>query len=323
MKFNKLFSITILTGLSKVIAQDCNVVKTILAGLGYPIDESTDCCNYSFNDQYTISCNGNSITQLSIVNNPNIVEIPNDILNLKSLEKLDFSNCQISQFPYKLKDLPNLKSLSLWKNSISTISEEISQFKNLEYLDLGENQLSSIPDSIGQMTNLNSLLLYNNDISSFPNSIYQLSKLKTLNVESNPNLSGELKNFGGKIELCNIKNTHICISKINTCNKYIVNNSKNMPLCDAGEAAKYSKGISGGSVFGDIIIIIGLLLLGVITIGGGYYYYKRSSNKKTVYRTRSLDRQPMINKNPDSSSTISDTSSKSKKSNRKHVTINV
>lgn len=50
------------------------------------------------------------------------------------------------------------------------------------------------------------------------------------NIESNQDLTGVLKKFGGAPELCNIKNTHLCIEDKGICKNYVVNNTR-MPYC--------------------------------------------------------------------------------------------
>ncbi|OUM56211.1 hypothetical protein PIROE2DRAFT_21642 [Piromyces sp. E2] len=227
MKYAKYFSAVLFAGLLKVNALDCDTVKNILRSY-YQIDDSANCCSYAVNDQYAVSCNGDAVTSLAIVNNLNIIEVPADVANLGNLESLDISNCNIQQFPSHLKALPKLKSLTLSKNAIGEVPEDVSQFPALEKLDLGENKLTALPATIGQLANLKVLNVYRNYLTALPESIVQLN-LEKLNVESNQDLAGSF-NFNGSAGFCNIKNTHLCIERKGVCNKYIVNNTR-MPYC--------------------------------------------------------------------------------------------
>ncbi|KAG4096113.1 L domain-like protein [Neocallimastix lanati (nom. inval.)] len=300
MKYLNYISTFLFAGFLKINAQDCNVVNGVLSGFGYKVNQDTDCCTYAVNDQYSVSCDGNAVTGLSIINNGAVNNIPDEVLKLSKLEKLDFSNCQISQFPSKLKSLPNLKSLYLWKNNIKQLPNDISELKSLEHLDLGENYLTSIPDTIGQMENLQSLLLYNNDISALPESIYKLNKLKTLNLESNQNLSGIFKSFGKKVDSCNIKNTHLCIDAKKVCDKYIVNNNDNKPFCHPEDNDSDNSSVT------TVLIVIGVIALLLILAVVGYFLYKKFNKQVIPSNEDSVIERKPINKSSTLDSSLID-----------------
>jgi len=298
MKYGKFFSAILFAGLLKVNAQDCDIVKGILKNY-YQINEAEDCCKYANNDQYVVSCNGASVTSLSIINAQNLVQVPDAISSLTNLENLDFSNCQIAQFPYHLKSLPKLKSLSLWKNNISELTDEIAQFITLEQLDLGNNGLTAIPASISQMPALNNLNLSNNHIQALPDTLYQL-KIKKLNVSGNQDLGGTLKSFSETPDFCNIKNTHLCIDKKGVCADYLVNNNR-MPYCNPNDFTEDELNVdkSGDDTLGEkvskkvsattIVIIILVVLLIVLGVIGALIYKNRSKKNPQPAPLRSED----------------------------------
>jgi len=275
MRYGKYITAFLFTSILKVKAQDCDVVKGILKGYGYQIDEASNCCDYSLSDQYSVSCKDNSVTSLSIVNNNNINDISDNVLQLNKLEKLDFSNCQITQFPYKLNSLSNLKTLNLWNNKITEVTNEISGLNSLENLDLSNNAITALPDTIGQLSKLENLKLNNNKLQQLPDSIYQLNELKTINLENNPDLRGSFKSFNKSVDTCNIKNTHLSAEQGDSCNKFISNTENSVAAAAEEAAAEASK--KKGSTTKKVFLILGIILLILVILGLLYYLYKKYS----------------------------------------------
>ncbi|ORX79534.1 L domain-like protein [Anaeromyces robustus] len=289
MRYAKYISAVLFASLLKVKAQDCDVVKNILKGYGYQINEAGNCCDYSLGDQYVVSCKDNSVTSLSVINNNNVNDIPDGVLQLNNLEKLDFSNCQITQFPYKLNALQNLKTLNLWNNKITDITNEISGLKSLENLDLSNNGVSALPDTIGQLSKLQTLTLNNNKLQQLPDSLYQLSELKTINLENNPNLRGNFKSFGNKVDTCNIKNTHLNVEQNDSCNRFITN-TENSVAAAAQDAAEEASNKKKSSSTKTVLIILGIILFILLLLGLLYFLSKRSYQKKNTNPSASTER---------------------------------
>jgi len=129
-------------------------------------------------------------------------EIPEQIGDLKELEKLDLSNNSIEgKLPAGFYLLNKLNFIYLYLNKINdTISSDIGNLKNLEVLDISTNQLyGNIPSEIGLLTNLKLLWLAQNNLTgNVPNSIGNLKRLHNLGLLEN-SLSGELPNEIGKL----------------------------------------------------------------------------------------------------------------------------
>ncbi|KAL3311530.1 hypothetical protein Ciccas_009890 [Cichlidogyrus casuarinus] len=151
------------------------------------------------------------IRVLSLSDN-NLVDIPLNIGNCKSLVELDLSRNR-NYFHYfdklivlEIKDLPNsiglltqlqsfdppllgqLKSLTeLWidENELRALPSEIGMLSNLQELDLSENFISSLPDSISGLQSLTDLNLTRNSLDSLPDGIGALKKINILKLAKN------------------------------------------------------------------------------------------------------------------------------------------
>ncbi len=109
-----------------------------------------------------------------------------DILKLKSLEKLNVSGHPIARFPDNIGSLSKLKRLYANGCNLIEFPESISDLKNLEELCLNGNHLRPIPGELGKLNKLKCLGLGWNNLSYIPNEIGDLYFLETLELEGNP-----------------------------------------------------------------------------------------------------------------------------------------
>ncbi|MBQ9259673.1 MAG: hypothetical protein IJ187_07475 [Neisseriaceae bacterium] len=105
--------------------------------------------------------------------------LPDDIGQLRKLQKLNLSGSQFKNLPDNIGKLENLCLLVLSYSNLKALPDTIGQLKNLKYLHLnGCNQLTGLPESIGQLGNsLQTLELDGCDFMALPNSIGQLKRL--------------------------------------------------------------------------------------------------------------------------------------------------
>ncbi len=128
-------------------------------------------------------------------------ELSNNIINLRSLEKLIISsNFGLELIPSKIGNLKELKFLDLKLNKLKNVPDSIGSLYNVEYLNLSSNELDKLPESLGDLTSLEYLNLSGNKIESIPDSIGNLKNLKVLNLSKNnlveiPESLGELKSL--------------------------------------------------------------------------------------------------------------------------------
>ena len=124
------------------------------------------------------------------LSNEVLIEIPEEVFELKQLESLDLSFCSLKKISESILRLKNLKSLYLFGNQLKNIPESITKLTNLTELNLSNNQLASIPESISNLTNLTVLYLHDNELKNIPESITKLTNLRGLSLSNN-----QLKNI--------------------------------------------------------------------------------------------------------------------------------
>ena len=107
-----------------------------------------------------LSCISNNVFGISILKN-----LPDFIIILRKLRKLDLKINRISTLPKTIGELPNLKYLDLSNNIIKSLPEKIGQLKNLEHLYLRYNNLNNLPKSICSLESLKILDLRHNKLS--------------------------------------------------------------------------------------------------------------------------------------------------------------
>jgi len=139
-------------------------------------------------------------------------EVPKELENLKSLERLSIADGNIREFPYNLKTMPNLNYIFI-KNSktLKGKLEDLRDFKNLRTLYFENDALEGYtelpptltglsfitnnieePDLLFEkittdpnLVNLEELYLTGNGINIIPKSISNLSKLQLLHLDNN------------------------------------------------------------------------------------------------------------------------------------------
>lgn len=133
---------------------------------------------------YGIKVTANRVKFIDLDNNNLVGTIPEELGNLKNLNRLYLYNNQLTgSIPPELGDLSNLVGLSLVFNQLSgPIPTELGNLTNLKRLYLYYNQLTgSIPGELGMLTILEELYLNNNQLSGeIPPRLGNLSYLKRL-----------------------------------------------------------------------------------------------------------------------------------------------
>ena len=145
-------------------------------------------------------------------------EIPEEIVNLKKLEKLWIDQVKFDRIPpviFKLKGLKdlgigsnddpenlknikvlpkeigklkNLKELTLFGMPLNSLPEEIGNLKNLEFIAItqtGESGLMKLPKSFKNLQNLKNISISNIRLDQIPPVIFELKNLKNLEIGPN------------------------------------------------------------------------------------------------------------------------------------------
>ena len=160
--------------------------------------------NYNLTELPEEICNLINLQELCI-SNTTLTELPKNIHNLKKLTKLDLQDNELTKLPKGVYRLTNLKELVLGNdgygnNRITELSKEIGNLKNLTRLDLGSNSFTKLPKVIGNLKKLTELCLYENQLTELPKEIGNLNNLVRLTLMFNsftklPKEIGNLKNL--------------------------------------------------------------------------------------------------------------------------------
>lgn len=149
------------------------------------------------------------------LNDNQLNEIPKELGELTNLRRLDLQNNQLTQIPKELGNLRSLQVLLLNNNKLREVPEELGNLIGLQELSLHDNELRSVPATLGGLINLMMLFLQNNQLGSVPAELGRLVSLQELWLSGNqlievPTELGELANLR-KLFLNN--NQLIAISK--------------------------------------------------------------------------------------------------------------
>lgn len=136
-----------------------------LGGLGYLVYTNN---NSSTAPTTSEDVNTKTATTSEInLSGKNLSKVPKDILDDKSIIKLDVSD----------------------NNLVGSLPAEIRKLTNLEVLLASNNKMTGIPAEIGQLSKLKIANFSNNNLSGLPLEIGNLNKLETLDLRGNPNIS--------------------------------------------------------------------------------------------------------------------------------------
>ena len=113
-------------------------------------------------------------------------QIPEGILKVKGVEKIDLSRNPISEIPESFFNLTDLKELVMEKTKIQDLPDEIEQLKNLEYINLNSSKLKTVSPKIGQLTMLRDLRFVETKLKDLPNEISKLTNLEHLLITLTP-----------------------------------------------------------------------------------------------------------------------------------------
>ncbi len=91
-------------------------------------------------------------------------EFPMDILGLKNLTSINFSENEIKNIPDSIIALTRLKSLYLFGNLLNKLPENFTGLEKLEYLYLSANKFENFPKQLLEMKQLKLITFENNPV---------------------------------------------------------------------------------------------------------------------------------------------------------------
>lgn len=152
-----------------------------------------------------------NLRELDVSNNQ-ISLIPDEIMNLKQLQKMCLDSNNLSQINESLKYVATLEELSISNNSIYSIPDIFKWFNKLKYVDLSSNYINEISVSLLEMKELKELNLSNNLISKLDFPTLNIDKLKMEKIDLSNN---------GLLEVPSWIKGATNLTEINLSNNYI------------------------------------------------------------------------------------------------------
>lgn len=154
---------------------------------------------------FGVSCAAGRVTALDLSDNQLSGNLPANLGDLASLERLSLANNQLSgPLPASLVALAELQVLDLADNDLQgSLPAELGSLTRLQTLQVWGNELSGeLPISLGALVNLRTLALSGNQLTgSIPAGLGNLASLQELNLANN-RLSGAIPaSLGGLTNL--------------------------------------------------------------------------------------------------------------------------
>ncbi len=110
-------------------------------------------------------------------------KIPENIFNINSLKKLDFTSYSATKLPRTIGNLQNLEELRMYGWAIKKLPKEMNDLPMLKDLTFSiNNSVDTIPDFIFKQTELEKLY-FGNKVKAFPKAMEALKKLRSLSIE--------------------------------------------------------------------------------------------------------------------------------------------
>ena len=119
------------------------------------------------------------------LNNNSLIELPDEMEVLSSLEILFLSDNKIETMPAVIGKLKSLRVLSLKGNALNELSSANLPVSSLIWLILTNNKISTIDPSIGEVKLLRKLMLSHNDIETIPVELEQCKDLELVRLADN------------------------------------------------------------------------------------------------------------------------------------------
>jgi len=119
------------------------------------------------------------------LSNNQLKTLPQGIIKLQRLTRLELNNNRLTELPATLLQLPGLKRLGLANNELCTLPDGLEKLKKLETLGLNGNRLTALSPSILQCAKLKRLSLNDNLLSDLP-ALGKLLWLEELEIKGNP-----------------------------------------------------------------------------------------------------------------------------------------
>ena len=126
-----------------------------------------------------------NITDLALDFNHLVDKLPDDILSLTNLTRLNIQSNKIRQLP-PLGNFLKLVELRANDNALQSIPPSIGALTDLVTLEVSFNQLVMLPDELGDCRHLAAIRARGNELKTLPVTITKLWMLEELMLDKNP-----------------------------------------------------------------------------------------------------------------------------------------
>ncbi len=109
-------------------------------------------------------------------------EFPDNLCNLRYVQKISYSNGELREFPDWLQGFTQLRVLDLSHNLITEVPSWIYELQELQVLKLSRNNIRELPETFGHLRKLEVLDISNNPLTMLPDSIECIEGILTLNL---------------------------------------------------------------------------------------------------------------------------------------------
>ena len=114
-----------------------------------------------------------------------LVHLPDHLAGLRSLQILDVSHNNLRWLPDSIAQLAKLELLNLSHNSVIMLPLDVVKLDQLAHLLAAFNTITEVPEQLAQLTSLETLDLYSNQISRLPASAPAPARLARLDLAAN------------------------------------------------------------------------------------------------------------------------------------------
>lgn len=125
-----------------------------------------------------------NITSITI-NFCELTQIPDEILQIRSLEKICLDNNKIEVISESTRLPVNLTSLSISDNKLKKLPQNISKWCGLRYLNVSYNFLTELPQKLVKLINLKSINIDDNKFEIFPEQLISHPSLTEISISGN------------------------------------------------------------------------------------------------------------------------------------------
>ncbi|CDF38927.1 Leucine-rich repeat-containing protein [Chondrus crispus] len=149
-----------------------------------------------------------ALKKLDLASNK-LTSLPDAFTGMRVLEHVDLSDNKLSELPPSFAEL-QLTALSLGRNAFTTAPLQVTSMEWLMALDLSHNQITSVPESYMSLTQLTALNLEHNKLADFPNVILQMCvELVTLRLTDNPMRMAALEGKASYVDFAERRRTKL------------------------------------------------------------------------------------------------------------------